>query len=75
MLKSGCMFYYEDKKSEIKQVCNYLIGKIDNSFHNCIEINDYQICVSHGKTNGALIVNFDIIGDKDGSKTTATPFK
>jgi hypothetical protein len=52
--------YYHAPESEIKHVCSYLIGKIDNNLISNIDIDDYHIYISNGETNGALIVNFNI---------------
>ena len=68
------MFYYTPE-SEIKYICNYLIGKIDNNLINCISIEDYQLCISHGKTNGALIINFNIKSGDENYEPKITPFK
>lgn len=67
--------YYDEKARELenKQICCYLIGKIDNNLISNIKIEDYQLCISRGKTNGALIINFTIREEDNESKTT--PFK
>lgn len=57
--------YYDEKAKEleIKHVCSYLIGKINNNLIGNIDIDDFQLCISRSRTNGALIINF-AIGDQ-----------
>ena len=71
------MYHQHSRDLENKQVCSYLIGKIDNNLIGKIEIEDYQMCSSRGGTNGALIINFNIkSGDRENDvKSTVTPFK
>ena len=54
------MYHQQTADLEIKQVCTYLLGKIDNKLCNQIVINDYHMCISRDKSNGALIINFNI---------------
>lgn len=67
------MYHHSTTETEIKQVCSYLIGKINNDLISKIKIEDYQLCISRGKVNGALIINFTI-GEKENESKT-TPFK
>lgn len=54
------MYHNASKDLENKQVCSYLIGKIDNKLIGKIDIEDYQLCISRGGISGALIINFNI---------------
>jgi len=69
------MYYEQSLEIEIKHVCSYLIGKIDNNLISNIDIEDYQLCISRAKTNGALIVNFNIKSGYQENEPKITPFK
>lgn len=70
------MYQESSRKAENNQVCDYLIGKIDNDLINRIKVEDYQLCKSRNGATGALIINFTIkSGEKNEFKPTSSPFK